>query len=427
MNDNTQTYINWDGDALAWYQADDGLMIDAPQADDLHHDNTWLPPRPEALLATQMNGAMALWPLESMLVRHLSLPLQAVNLLDADLLLQELADRVGIDPDAWWLCWDFAVMDDGIGGLVFGIPEALRQQMADADDWQHLTLLGVDGWHRLQAYSKDDCAILDQDSEGLFLGVFLAGCWQGMRRINGVINGDMWLQITASLQAMGFEPTTHHLHGSIDATTLAHIQAMDWSWQGDILTESIPRYHANLRAVMHHESHIQHAPNFRRGRWAARGSWQSLRPWLRSGVLAAGVLMLLFIAQLMDISALEQQQDDAESRIIAAFHRGLPDETVILDPLAQLRQAATQQGTTAATSYLLTDLQGISRSYQQQPWQMKSLNLQRGKMQLASKTDDVKSLNQLQATLAKEIAHPVRIVDTNLGKQIAFRLEWTWQ
>ncbi len=426
MNDDTQVYVNWDGDTLAWYEAKHGLMVDAVQADDHNHDGL-LPPCPEALADTQMNGAMALLPLESMLVRNLHLPLHSVNLLDADMLQQELADRVGVDPNTWWLCWDFSASDDGIRGLVFGIPEALRQQMADTDHWQHLTHLGVDGWHRLQSCANDDGAILEQDSDGIFLAVFLAGCWHGMRRINGVIDADMWLQITASLQAMGFEPNTHALNGNIDTTTLAYIQAVDWSWQGEVLEESIPRYHANLRALMDNESQSHHAPNFRRGRWAAQGSWQSFRPWLRSGVLAAGVLMLLFIAQLIDISRLEQQQDDAESRIITAFHQGLPDETVMLDPLAQLRKAATQQGKTAATSYLLTDLQGISRSYQQQPWQMKSLNLQRGKMQLAGKTDDVKSLNQLQATLAKEIAHTVRIVDTNLGKQIAFRLEWTWQ
>ncbi|MDQ6975072.1 MAG: GspL/Epsl periplasmic domain-containing protein [Mariprofundaceae bacterium] len=425
LSDNTQTYLNWDGHRLACYHADHGLMCD--DQENTSTDAVLLPERPETLSGTLMHGAIALWPLESMLVRSLHLPLKSVALLDADILQQELADRVGIDPEAWYLCWNFAVETDGIRGLVFGIPETLRQAMADSSDWQHLMHLGVDGWHRLQPYADADLAILEEDDDGLFFGVFLSGCWHGMRRINGLMDASVWSQVVASLESMGFDPTIHALDGQINTATLAHIQAIDWSWQGSLLKEPIPRYHANLRSLTENNAWSRHAPNFRRGRWAARGSWQSFRPCLRSVTLAGVLLALLLFGQLASISNLQQQQDDAESRIVAAFHQGLPDEGVMLDALAQLRQAVERQGKTARTPYLLKDLQAISKSYKKQAWRMKSLNLQRGKMQLTGEIADVKGLNQLQHNLEKEMKHSVRIVDTNLGVQVSFRLAWTWQ
>lgn len=425
ISENSYTYLNWDGHALAWYQAEHGLEYDESPADTAEG----IPPlRPEGLPESVMNGAIALWPLEAMLLRCLHLPLKSVSLLDADMLRQELADRVGVDPESWWLCWDF--QEDptgGIRGMVFGIPETLRQNMANTNDWQQLAHLGVDGWHRLKAHARDDCAIIEQDCDGLFLGVYIAGCWHGMRRINGNMDTALWVQVMASLKSMGFDAETHSLCGQIDGTILPHIQAVDWSWQGTLLDALIPRYHANLRCMAEQTPLPRTTPNFRRGHWAARGSWQAFRPWLRSIVLVAVLGMIMLFAQLQHISDLKKQGQDAESRIVAAFHQGLPDEPVMLDALAQLRQAAGQQGKTAEQSRFLLDLQAISRSYQQHAWVMKSLVLQRKKMQLAGKIDDVKSLNQLQHTLEKEMGHPVRIADTNLGNQVSFRLEWTWQ
>ncbi|MDQ6983602.1 MAG: hypothetical protein Q9M44_02695, partial [Ghiorsea sp.] len=65
-------------------------------------------------------------PLEETLTRHIQLPLKSTKHLDADMLLQELSDNAGIEPDDWWLTWRMKNTDDGIAGLVFGIKKDLQ-------------------------------------------------------------------------------------------------------------------------------------------------------------------------------------------------------------------------------------------------------------------------------------------------------------
>jgi len=424
MNDGKQAYINWDGHALAWFHEDSGLQHEGVSQDD---DNL-LPTLPEGLAAELFAGAVVLLPQESLLARTLHVPLKSATMLDGDLLLQELADHTGIDPEAWWLCWTFhSDAETGIHGTVFGVPEALRQAMANNHAWQHVRHLGVDGWHRVQVHvTPSDVAVLDQDADGLFLALNTTDCWRGIRRLNGAMDDNLWSQVVASLEAMGFDAEHHHVSGQISAELAALLQAQGWHWEGVILDELLPRYHANLRCLSQ-QAIPRGAPNFRHGRWAAGGSWQALRPWLRSVALAASLLLLMIGSMVIDNTALQAQQTDAEARLVAAFKLGLPQEPVMLDPLAQLHQAAANLGQGGERSRLLHDIQLISEVYRDTPWQLKTLSVQQGKVQMAGEVADVQGLNVLQGTLEKALAVPVRIADTSLGEKVSFRLEWLWQ
>jgi hypothetical protein len=424
MNDSKQTYIYWDAHTLAWFHEDHGLQCEPITLD----DDALLPALPEGLTADMFAGAVVLLPQESLLLRTLHLPLKSPSMLDGDMLLQELADHAGIDPEDWWLCWSFHNdADSGIHGTAFGMPETLRQTIADDNAWQQLRYLGIDGWHRVQAHiAAGDVAVLDQDADGLFLALHSGACWRGIRRLNGAMDAALWAQVCASLQAMGFDAEQHAIRGQIDAALATRLQAEGWQWQGEVLDELLPRYHANLRCLSQ-QGTPHGALNFRHGRWAAGGSWQALRPWLRSASLAAALLLLMIAGMVMDNANLKAQQSDAEARLVAAFKLGLPQEPVMLDPLAQLRQAAANLGQGGERSRLLNDIQHISEVYQSTPWQLKTLSVQQGKVQLAGEVADVQGLNTLQSALEQALAVPVRIADTNLGSKVAFRLEWLWQ
>ncbi|MDQ6979127.1 MAG: hypothetical protein Q9M09_02985, partial [Mariprofundaceae bacterium] len=235
INDGKQTYIYWDGQTLAWFHEGNGLECEVVALD----DETLLPVLPEGLTPELFAGATLLLPQESLLVRTLHLPLKSPAMLDGDMLLQELADHVGIDPDAWWLCWTFhSDAESGIHGTVFGIPEVCRQAMADDDAWRHIRHLAGDGWHRVQAHTtSSDVAVLDQDADGLFIALHTGDCWRGMRRLNGTMDNALWSEVIASLQAMGFDGEQHRIAGQISNEFQSLLQEQGWDWQGVILDD----------------------------------------------------------------------------------------------------------------------------------------------------------------------------------------------
>lgn len=429
MSEASSLYVNWNGQELAWYRDEAGLGL----CQDIDFDEG-LPILPDGCPEEAMVGASVLLPVERLLLRSLHFPLNAPSLLDAELLQQELADRAGIDPAEWWLCWHFSNNDEGgIAGMVFGIPESLRLQMQQSEEWQQLAYLGPDIWPRLQEHVADveqPCAVLDQDASGLFIGVFTGGCWRGMRRINitadedGAFDAGLWQQFKLSLEAMGFDADSYLLHGRIDAVLQSRLQESGWQWQGEVQETLLPRYHANLRALDQPDSLRRNSVNFRRGRWAARGSWQAFRPWVRSVALAAGLLLLFIVGLMVQVSSLEQQHVEAEARVVEAFHLGLPDESVMIDPLAQLRKAIGGASSSQQSS-LLSHLQAVARSYKRTPWIMKSLSVRKGTVLLSGEVADVKSLNQLQTTLEEYLGTSVKIADTNLAQSnVNFRIEW---
>ncbi len=423
MTDNTPFCIAWDGRILAWYHPELGL-----QHEEVNAETDALPACEAWQLIDDHDHPVAIWYAESLLTRNIHLPLASTAIVDDEMLQQELVERAGINAGDWWLCWDVSRdPEGGIRGMVFAMPRALKEDMQAHPHWQRLTHLGVDLWHRLQQWKHEDAtaqAIVDEDTEGLCLGFHRQGCWYGMRRLNGAMDDHLWQEALCSLQAMGFDMAQHALTGQLSGKSVAYIEAAGGQWQGETLDELLPRYHASLRTIS--TGVARSAMNFRHGQWAASGNWQALRPWRRALILAACMALLAVASLLHSNAQLEDRIAAQQARLMTAFHQGLPRETVIIDPLAQLQRASA--ATTQRTDARLThDLQVIASIYRDLPWQLQRLSLQRGTMQLSGHIRDIQTLNQLQQRLQRKLGYTVSVIDTNLGeKQLGFRLEWSW-
>ena len=124
-----------------------------------------------------------------------------------------------------------------------------------------------------------------------------------------------------------------------------------------------------------------------------------------------------------DLNRMDQQVEVYEQRIETAFHQGLPNEPVMLDALAQLRQAAGGEASNDTT--FLVSLEAVSAVYQSEPWQLKTLELHKGEMHMTGEVKDIKSLNHMQLRLTQALQKDVRIADTNIrGEKVSFRMHW---
>jgi len=118
----------------------------------------------------------------------------------------------------------------------------------------------------------------------------------------------------------------------------------------------------------------------------------------------------------------------AQQRVIQSFHKGLPDEKVMIDPLAQLRKAAGGatggQGASSAVIWLQS-IQSVERVYQRIPWQIKVLSLQHGHMTMSGSVSDLQTMNKIRQALQQEMGGAVKVRDTDLsGNQVQFRMAW---
>ncbi len=360
-------------------------------------------------------------PMEWLLVRHVSLPLKQANMVDAEMLFQELADSSDIDANDWWLTWRLQTCEEGIAGMVFGLPESLRSSMQDNEPWSKTKEVLVDGYERLQQFVHGDtaCLILDQDADGLFLGMHDGQVWRGMRRINGSINPASYQELLCSVFVMGFDKKECAIRGHIGQDLSDMLQADELLWQGDVINELASRHAANIDML----DTVIPSLNIRHGRWSLRQGWSFLKVWKRSMMLCALLLVAWLFGTVIDIYRLDDQLKVAESRIEAAFHQGLPHEPVMLDALAQLKKAAG--GGSATNPLFLSSLQAVSHAYQSKPWQLKSLELRDNDMYMAGEISDIKALNHIQSMLKSELNRNINIVDTNMsGKKITFRMQW---
>ncbi|MDQ7011936.1 MAG: hypothetical protein Q9M29_08955, partial [Mariprofundaceae bacterium] len=134
--------------------------------------------------AVEMPVAALLWPLEHLLVRPFSLPLEHSGLLDADILGQEMAEQTGEEADQWWLAWQSSVVEGGVDGLLYALPAEVKGRIGAHALWRDAAFIGVDACVRLGIRLPDDCpgtcAVLDADASGLFLGVWRQGTWAGL-------------------------------------------------------------------------------------------------------------------------------------------------------------------------------------------------------------------------------------------------------
>jgi len=374
---------------------------------------------------------MLIWPVERLLSRPFSLPLAHPRLLDMDILGQELAGQAGIEPDEWWLSWQAAAVEGGVAGLAFGMPASVRAALSADAIWQACCFVGVDAWLRLQAQvpenHAEDFAVFDADAEGLFAGVYHGGAWRGMRRINltsGCTCEAMAKDAMRSASSMGFAPDAMPVYGRLNATWQAEL-VPDADWRGEVV-ESLPdRATATYLAASHAD--INSAPNFRHGAWTVSGDWQKwLKPWRRAAVLTAILLLMLLGGNFYRVYQLRAEQTGMQADIEAAFHRGLPDETVMLDPLAQLRKAAGG-GSASDTWFFLRQLQAVGRLKQKvKGLHIASMQYTGKDIQLSGTVPDLASVNRIRDTLSSILGHQVDVEDTDLAdKQVRFRIKWS--
>jgi len=360
-------------------------------------------------------------PMECLLTRFISLPLQHVSLVDADMMFQELANDCDEDEADWWLSWDLNACDTGVAGMLFGLPEAWRASMQAHATAMQASFVGVDGYERLQVMRthKQASLVLDHDGEGLFFGVYDGQVWRGMRRINGEISAISWQEILYASAAMGFDLQLHTVQGRAGQALVDSMLLEGMNWQGAVLECLSSRHEANL--ALHSPS--EGSLNFRHGAWGTSQGLSFLKPWKRSGILC-GLLFCAWLAStVIDLSRLDNDLFISQQRIEAAFHKGLPNEPVMLDALAQLSKAAG--GNDIKNPVFLFALQAMSQVYKKHPWRMSSLELRDGKMYMAGDVKDIKALNKIQSELQHILQGNVRISDTNMnGKHVVFRMQW---
>ncbi len=381
-------------------------------------------------ISDQSPPDMLIWPVEHLLSRPFSLPLTHPRLLDMDILGQELAGQAGIEPDEWWLSWRAEAVEGGVAGLVFGLPVTVQASLAADAAWQACRFVGVDAWLRLTALSPEEpavnFAVFDADTEGLFAGVYHGGVWRGMRRINLTSHctcAAMAKDAMRSVLAMGFTLDAMPVYGRLDATWQAELVSdVDWRGEG---VELLPDRATATRLAARHAG-VDSGPNFRHDAWTASGSWQKqLHSWRRTAVLAAMLLLMLLGSNLYRVHQMHTEQADMQAGIEDAFHRGLPDEKVMLDPLGQLRKAVNGE-TASDTWFFLRQLRAVGQLKQR----IKGLHIvsmqYTGKvMRLSGIVPDLASVNRVRDTLSSILGHRIKVKDTELAdKQVRFRIQW---
>jgi len=428
--------ISYDGGS---WQASDALGNAMPLP---HNQEQWLPDLPD----DNRCGHLML-PLEQLLVRTIQLPLPNPRLVDADILGQELDDRAGIEPDEWWLVWKLGVVEAveqqirQVAGVVFGLPATRKFELESSDAWQQVKSVRVDGWSRLSKHLEkhapapaDASALLvcDADKQGVFIGVWQSGVCYGLRRLTRSDRSDQYMvdEILRTAQAMGYD-SDHQLVGLglLDEVLLSGLlqAGLLQEWQGDCqATAMLPdRHAANLQCMGDSES--LPGANFRHGRWATASGSAWLQPWKRSFSLL-GLLLFVWLGGLVyQNHTLEQQAQAYQQQVIEAFHKGLPDQKVMIDPMAQLKKAAGGGvGPTDTSVSWLRQLASIQTVYKASPWDMREVEWRDGTVKLAGKADSLQLLNSIRQSMQQQTgAAEVRLLDTDLsGDKVNFRMQW---
>jgi len=368
-------------------------------------------------------------PIEELLVRHFNLPLQHTRFLDAHMLAQELADIAGIEPEDWWLSWHATSHEQGVSGLVFALPQTYKQHMQHHEPWQSAPWILIDVWARLNHLlppDAHDTAVIDTDAEGVFFGFYQNGGWRGMRRLNANMqDADIGQQITQdiilSLHAMGFDSEQHHICGNI-ASGMQHDA---WAEHTDITVSDTlqPRHIQTLKLPQPDKQN--HTLNLRHGSWSAKRKVRIPKAWQRSAYLALAVTLLWLGSLAVENHRLQSRIHTMNDEIIRAFHRGLPEQTVIIDAMAQLRQAA-QGSTGSRKASASSTLNIISQVFQKYPWHMQELRISDKEVVMAGKVDKLEQLNQISTALQEALGRDVKITDTDLqGNEVRFRMRWS--
>ncbi len=425
MNHDSDMRLNWCPAGIGIKDAEGSISFSRhdEQTDDIFPDFSELPDIPGTLYV----------PLEHLLVRTFSLPLKQPRLLDASILAQELADTAGIEPDEWWLSWAAGKTETGISGITLALPAETKQTIESHPVLQHTPVVIADGWARLNSWldeqenpDESGIAVIDTDAEGAFFGVYNQGIWQGIRRLNGDMHDSetrttIIQQLGWSLQAMGFDSESMPAIGRL-TPEMAELFQYGAEESTRKIEGNLPQRHL-LNLML--PSRSPQGLNFRHGKWAARKKSAIASNWYRPMILAASLCFLWLAGTATNNYRLESQIAEKQDEIIAAFHRGLPEQPVIIDALAQLQQAARQGGGSSASASVSRQLGVISGAYKKKPWQMKEIKIDNKGMMVAGKAETMESLNQVRENIAAESATDVTIADTDLSdNQVTFKVTW---
>jgi len=366
-----------------------------------------------------------IFPLESLLVRTFQLPLAHPRLIDENILSQEVEDMTGDKADQWWFCWEAGEFEDGVRGLLLGLPMAWLQSMQTADWCEAVPTVTSDAVFRLMRWNDSAdgrIAVLDEDESGLFIGVREKRCWRGMRRLNGKHHDGMMLEeVLATLKAMGWQEKDPVCGQLSDATLKA---CAFENWKGSVC-DSLPDRLAETHLAA--EGGIPPVElNFRRGKWQPSHPLFELQVWKRPLLMLLILLLVWGAGQGYQWWSLQRMTNAYETRVMTAFRSALPTDPVI-DPLAQLQRAAgSHGGGTQSTTVLLHNIHILSQVYAANPWIMKELQYNGKKFEIRGEIRGLKQLNQLQRRLSRKLERNVEIADTELGKnKVSFRMVWS--
>jgi len=422
---------NWDGDgvSIGHIDADNKLASEKFYPDKDAGEDFILPSVP----GTFPSITTLLWPMEDLVIRTFSLPLPNLRLLDAQVLGQELEDLSGVEASEWWLAWQAKKVDEQVVGVMFALPLAMKAALS-SHRLGYCKYFWPDGWARLTALLPDQeaevAAVLDADEQGLFLGVFNRGAWSGMRRLNFVPSRsmeDIANDIYLSLTAMGYTPDLP-VRGRLNEALL-ELLGERITWQGTSLPSLPSRLESNIRAA-HELPGTASGPNFRHSSWAAKADWvlQAL-PWRRTAVLAALVVTFSFFSDVYTLSALHGRMASEQRKVEELFHQALPKEKVIIDPIAQLRNAAGSSGTKVQSWYYLKQLEAVTKLKNKfHGLALHEVNLVDGGMVLDGEIENFALVNKARDELSKLVKKKVTVVDTELEKEsrhVRFRLKWS--
>ncbi|MDX8390479.1 MAG: GspL/Epsl periplasmic domain-containing protein [Mariprofundaceae bacterium] len=418
---------NWDGAAL-WLQGDETQIEVAPE------NGTSSLSELNAAVLEGYTISILLLPLEQLLLRPFSLPLAHPRLLNQDIINQEMAEQSGEVIDAWWVSWLAGRDDQGVKGLLVALPTSEKEKLENHASWSDCRFIGVDAWVRLNHYRSDDavaCAVVDVDDEGLFFGYFEQGEWQGIRRLQRNINAQdsshdavIVEDVVRSLTSMGYKAENSLLTGNVDQPLASLLLPELGAWHGEIVDQLESRQQATLHAASVGEGL---GPNFRRGSWSFRGDWRKkVYVWRLSAILIAALFVISIASESMMLQRLQDREVELSQGIEAAFHRGLPNESVMIDPLAQLKAAAGPTGDASAW-YLLQQLTGLGNVHAlMADIGIQTVNYEKGKMHLHGDAADFEAVSRLAEKLNETLGQKVSIEDTELsgGKRVHFKLIW---
>jgi len=376
-------------------------------------------------------------PAEQLLIRPFTLPLKDPRLVDADLLAQELVEQLGDSAGDYWLCWQAESHEAGVAGMLFGLSWTAKQMLSNAGAISEASVI-PDIWIRLTSQlrktgldnSVATGAVIDADREGLFLGVIRDGCWQGMRRLNraeGLSSEALAENLFRSLLAMGFDAAAGPVTGRLDWALADLIAERCGDWQVQVVaTDELPQRHEASLNVLEYSG--RSAIDFRRGRWRIRTANSGVSGWRRSALLAALLAGVAIGSGLLQSYIYSSDIEELQQGIEAAFHRGLPDERVMIDPLVQLRAAAPNLGDSGSVRVLMQQLSVLADLKKEQPgWTMKEFRFDDGEFRLNGSAGDIASMNRMREWLSEKTGREIMIVDTQLnGQQISFRMKWSW-